>query len=365
MGEEIHSGQIWGLATCPVKGNEDFFISGGYDNVVKMWDASLRKVVDTFEFVSPAGEPMGEEIHKCAWSCDGKYIACGTTSSRVYLLTWETSDDKGKKGARELKLAASVYLPPKEGRDVEEVAYLRFSPRGSELAVAHMDANLYIFSIFEPAETESNRTELALWKPMPHRAAPTHVQWSTDCKYVKTFTRDYEVTHYHIDVDERQSLFEPYLPDPDETQWAEDPIIAGWDVQGCYMPEWDGTDLNDVTVSKDGKSLISGDDFGLVRIHNYPAIQNVKSAHLAYNGHSSFVVGLEMLRNDEFLVTCGGNDMAVFQWKYQTRKEKEVKKKEKKEEGGFVNDDDSDSSSDSDEDSDGAGNMVIDEDAFI
>merc|ERR1712152_135463 len=79
------------------------------------------------------------------------------------------------------------------------------------------------------------------------------------------------------------------------------------------QPGWDGTDLNDATCTSDNKLIVSGDDYGVVRLHNYPAID--PSACYEYRGHAEFVVGVEFLRDDSQLITCGGNDMAIFQWK--------------------------------------------------
>ena len=83
-------------------------------------------------------------------------------------------------------------------------------------------------------------------------------------------------------------------------------------VEGLYQKGWDGTDLNDATLTSDNKLIITGDDYGIVRLHNYPAID--PSACAEYTGHAEFVVGVELLRDDSQLITCGGNDMAIFQW---------------------------------------------------
>ncbi len=53
----------------------------------------------------------------------------------------------------------------------------------------------------------------------------------------------------------------PTQPDPNDTQ-------------GLYQPGWDGTDLNDTTLTQDGKLIASGDDYGCVRLHNDMAIQH-------------------------------------------------------------------------------------------
>jgi len=90
-------------------------------------------------------------------------------------------------------------------------------------------------------------------------------------------------------------------------------LIAGWDVEGLYQAEWDGTDLNDAAVDPTGKYIASGDDFGWVRLHNYPAID--REAHKKYQAHSAFVVGVEWTGAGDYLATIGGNDYSLFQWR--------------------------------------------------
>jgi len=114
-------------------------------------------------------------------------------------------------------------------------------------------------------------------------------------------------------VTQKKAKFSVQIPDPDVTKWAGDPLLAGWDVEGLYQKGFDGTDLNDCTLTSDGKLIISGDDYGTVRLHNYPAID--PETHLSFTGHAEFVQGVELLRDDSQLITCGGEDMAIFQWK--------------------------------------------------
>ena len=129
---------------------------------------------------------------------------------------------------------------------------------------------------------------------------------------VKTLARNYEISHFNLDPKRKEAKFFSAQTDPDEVKWTGDPLIAGWDTQGLYQDGWDGTDLNDASVTNDKKLIASGDDYGCVRLHNYPAVDN--SACLEYRGHSEFVVGVKFLGDSSQLITCGGNDMAIFQW---------------------------------------------------
>jgi len=326
-----HDDQVWGLTTCNKPGFEHYYITGGYDGVLKMWDCKARKIIDTYEF--EVDGDLKKQIVQCIWSNDGMLVAAGSEDGFVYLFTWFDNKD------RELVLVAEYEVPVKKGREPEGVSYMRFNEDDSVLAVAHMDSNLYLFSIVGGAggggggghrrqrsdsryqdqkDIEAGPTyKLEPWKAATHRAAPTHIQWNSDATMVKVLTRDYEVAHWRVDNKSRSLKFYPHIPDPDDVKWAGDPLVAGWDVEGCYQPEWDGTDLNDVTLSDDGVFLAAGDDFGLVRLFKYPAVSNKPDVHRKYKGHSSFVVGVEFCRNNEYLITCGGNDMAIFQWKLE------------------------------------------------
>jgi len=296
-----HDDQVWGLTTCNKDGFEHYYITGGYDGVLKLWDCQEKKIVDTYEF--HCDNPRNKkQISTCIWSEDGMLVAAGSEDGWLYLFTWFE--------ARALELVTEYEFPVKKGREAEGCSYMRFSADDSMLAVAHMDANLYIFSVAGSAK----KWTLEPWRPATHRAAPTHLQWSDDGKLVKCLTRDYEVAHWMVDGENRSLRFYPHQVDPDDVNWHGDPLVAGWDVQGCYQTEWDGTDLNDITLTEDNQILACGDDFGCVRLFNYPAVCNKKEAHRIYLGHSSFVVGVEFCRDNVHLITCGGNDMAIFQW---------------------------------------------------
>jgi len=312
-----HDDQVWGLTTCNKKDYEHYYITGGFDGVLKMWDCKLRKLVDTYEFDVDGDQK--KQIVQCIWSNDGMLVAAGSEDGWVYLFDWFDNP------RRELMLVAEFEVPVKKGREPEGVSYMRFSEDDSILAVAHMDANLYLFDVVKSAgaggddekKDSFGSYKLDVWKPATHRAAPTHIQWNKDASMIKVLTRDYEVAHWQLNRTSRSLKFYPHIPDPDNVKWAGDPLVAGWDVEGCYQPEWDGTDLNDVSLSDDGIFLAAGDDFGLVRLYKYPAVSNKPDVHRKYLGHSSFVVGVEFCRNNEYLITCGGNDMAIFQWRLE------------------------------------------------
>ncbi|ETO12300.1 HELP domain containing protein, partial [Reticulomyxa filosa] len=258
-----HDGQIWGVA-AHVK--ERTFVTVGWDKAIKIWAPNTHQCIATYEFSAKDSPQTDEktpekwELKCCSLSSDGNWIAVGTTTSTIAILSYP-----------KLELKATHFIPlANVNNELEGIEFIQWSPDNSHIAIAHGDAHCYLISV----NIDNNeKISLKQWKGFNHRAAPSHLQWSTDGKIVKCLTRDYEVVHWLLDFNKKTAEFSTKIPDPDHIEWHNDPLVAGWDVQGLYQRGWDGTDLNSVAVTSDRSLIASGDDFGTVRLHNYPAIQ--------------------------------------------------------------------------------------------
>jgi WD40 repeat protein len=298
-----HDGQIWGVV-CHV--NDRAFITAGWDKAIKTWNPETFQCTGTYEFTdkdapqSDQKTPEKWQLQHCALSSDGKWIAVGTTTSTIAVLSYP-----------KLKLEATLFIPLANVKnELEGIEDLQWSPDNKYLAAAHGDGHCYVIAV---TSGSNDKITLKAWKGLTHRAAPSHCQWSADGNMLKCLTRDYEVAHWWLDFTKKTAEFLTRIPDPDKVKWHNDPLVAGWDVQGLYQKGWDGTDLNDCAVTSDNTLIASGDDFGTVRLHNYPAVDT--EACNAYNGHAEFVVGVDFLADDSRLISVGGADMSIFQWK--------------------------------------------------
>ena len=86
----------------------------------------------------------------------------------------------------------------------------------------------------------------------------------------------------------------------------------------------DGTDVNNADRSPGGNLIATGDDFGKVNLYKYPCSLTGGAPGSCFTGHTSHVTAVEWLskdnikcssRSDDYLITCGGEDKCVFQWK--------------------------------------------------
>ncbi len=107
-----------------------------------------------------------------------------------------------------------------------------------------------------------------------------------------------------------------------DAAWSSWTCTMGWPVQAIWKPESDGTDVNACCRTAAGAAVATGDDFGMVRLYRYPAVRGGGRGkgplppHKAYRGHMSHVMNTRFLSNDTHLLSVGGNDAAVFQWRH-------------------------------------------------
>lgn len=100
-----------------------------------------------------------------------------------------------------------------------------------------------------------------------------------------------------------------------DTEWASQTCVLGWAVQGIFEPSADGTDVNGVDRSHNGQWLATADDKGKVKVYNYPVLKNETSQYIEGKGHSSHVTNCRFNSDDTYLLTTGGNDRSLFQWR--------------------------------------------------
>ena len=132
-----------------------------------------------------------------------------------------------------------------------------------------------------------------------------------------------------------------------DAQWATWTCTLGWPVQGIWPAEADGTDVNAVDRSSDQSTLVTADDFGRVNLFRYPCVSPL-DAHRSYVGHSSHVTNTTFTFGGRYVITTGGNDKCVFQWRHEVEQEED-------EDAVVLNDDYLDGADNADLQSAGAG----------
>ena len=64
--------------------------------------------------------------------------------------------------------------------------------------------------------------------------------------------------------------------------------------------------------------MATGDDFRTVKLFKFPCPVD-EAAYQKYSGHSEHITNVQFSRNtsgQQYLITTGGEDKAIFQWRY-------------------------------------------------
>uniref|UniRef100_A0A4W5QTW0 EMAP like 1 n=1 Tax=Hucho hucho TaxID=62062 RepID=A0A4W5QTW0_9TELE len=143
-----------------------------------------------------------------------------------------------------------------------------------------------------------------------HSSFITHLDWSVDSQYLVSNSGDYEILYWIPSVCKQVVSVETTRDIP----WATSTCTLGFQVFGLWPDGSDGTDINAVSRSNEKQLLVTGDDFGKVCLFSYPCCQFRAPSHV-YGGHSSHVTNVNFLFDDSCLVSTGGKDMSVMQWR--------------------------------------------------
>lgn len=100
-----------------------------------------------------------------------------------------------------------------------------------------------------------------------------------------------------------------------EEEWATLTCGHSWPTQGIWPACSDGSDINSLDRSHSRKVLATGDDFSKVKLFRYPVCVE-KQPYAMFKGHSSHITKVQFTSKDNLLVSAGGLEKSVIQWKY-------------------------------------------------
>ncbi|CAH1261928.1 EML1 [Branchiostoma lanceolatum] len=274
---EAHTDELWGLAAHP---NQHLFLTCAYDRRVFLWNADTHTPVWSKILEDPA---QSAEFHP-----NGTVVAIGLQSGRWLVLDTSSKD------------LVTVHTDGNEQHDC-----VRYSPDGNFLAVGSHDNIIYLYSV-----TEEGRKYSRVGKLTGHSSFVTHLDWSSDNQYIRSNSGDYEILFWSAAMCRQV----PAAASLRDVEWATATCTLNFQVFGMWPEGSDGTDINGAACSKSGKLLANADDFGKVNLFKYPCCQSRSPSH-SYPGHSSHVTTVDFLHDDSTLLSTGGKDNSIFQWK--------------------------------------------------
>ncbi|XP_078001343.1 77 kDa echinoderm microtubule-associated protein-like isoform X2 [Glandiceps talaboti] len=274
---QAHTDELWGLAVHPASRQ---FLTCAYDRHIILWDSSSHTQVWT--------KIIDDGCQSAGFHPSGTVIAIGTVTGR-----WLAIDAS----SRDL---VTVHTDGNEQHDCME-----YSPDGHYLAVGSHDNYIYVYAV-----SENGYKYNKVGRCNGHSSFITHLDWSADSQYIQSNSGDYEILFWSASTC-RQVTSASSMRD---VEWATHHCTLGFPVCGIWQEGADGTDVNAVCRSYDKTVAVSGDDFGKVNLFKYPCCQP-KSHCNSYSGHSSHVTCVRFLKDDSRLISTGGKDMSIMQWK--------------------------------------------------
>lgn len=266
--------ELWGLAPHPSR-NE--FATIGQENLVAIWDVATRKQKTCAKLEAPGGV--------VGYSPNGTLLIAGLDNGKIAILDGVTLAIKDTKHDR-----------------TKQISEIKFSPDGQILAVGAHDSLIFLYKVSENFKLQ--------YKLKGHHSTITHFDFSVAGNVLQSTCTSYELL-YHNTASGAQ---DPSGASGNKNEkWYTWTCVLGWPVQGIWPPCSDGSDINNLDRSKSHKVVATVDDFGLVKLFKYPCVKK-NSGFNSYRGHSSHVTSCRFLNG--YLISIGGNDKAIFQWKY-------------------------------------------------
>uniref|UniRef100_A0A3Q3G796 EMAP like 1 n=1 Tax=Labrus bergylta TaxID=56723 RepID=A0A3Q3G796_9LABR len=272
-----HTDELWGLAVHPGKPQ---FLTCGFDRQVCLWDSSSHQLIWT--------KSMEDSAQSAGFHPSGAVVAIGTQTGRWLVLDTDSKD------------LVTVHT---DGN--EQLSVMSFGPDGNFLAIGSHDNYIYIYAV-----AENGRKYSRVGKCSGHSSFITHLDWSVDSQYLVSNSGDYEILYWIPSVCKQVVSVETTR----DIEWATYTCTLSFHVFGLWPDGSDGTDINAACRSNDKSLLVTGDDFGKVHLFSHPCSQFRAPSHV-YGAHSSHVTNVNFLYDDSYLVSTGGKDMSVMQWR--------------------------------------------------
>lgn len=278
-------GELWGLATSTSA--DGIFASASDDSTLRLWDMNKREEIKRINLPGPA--------KCCAWSPDSQTVAIGQNDGTVVVVDRE--------GTQKAKIVTKTK---------KRVQCIRFSPSGNLLATGTADMCVDVYDVQNKYKLKGHLKG--------NSSTILHIDFSEDETFIQSCSQAYELLFYNT-TSMAQHTASRGLKD---TKWDTFTSILGWDVQGIWPKESDGSDINSVSRSHNRKLLASAEDTGLVKLFQYPCVGSgldkkgvlKRRPHSERgHGHSSHVTEVQWAPGDDRLFSAGGGDLSIFQWK--------------------------------------------------
>ncbi|KAK1339420.1 hypothetical protein QTO34_020103 [Cnephaeus nilssonii] len=268
-------GELWALAIHPTK---PLAVTGSDDRSVRIWSLVDHALI--------ARCNMEEPIRCAAVNVDGIHLALGMKDGSFTVL-------------RVRDMTEVVHIKDRK----EAIHELKYSPDGTYLAVGCNDSSVDIYGVAQRYKK--------MGECVGSLSFITHLDWSSDSRYLQTNDGNGKRLFYRMPGGKEVSNKE----ETKGVHWASWTCVSGLEVNGIWPKYSEINDINSVDGNYIGQVLVTADDYGIVKLFRYPCLR--KGAKFRkYIGHSAHVTNVRWSHDHQWVISIGGADHAVFQWRF-------------------------------------------------
>ncbi|KAJ3439521.1 wd40 repeat [Anaeramoeba flamelloides] len=248
-----HAEEIHGLTSHPTTQN---FITGSDDRSVRVFSISSHKVINK--------KSINGQARCLAYSPNGKLISIGLRDGEILIVDSKLQQLSNKKEATS---------PPIK---------MLWAPNSSMLLISYHDGYL---DIYNASSVFRRTTKIQLMAPS------VFIDWSVDSKYFRVLENN-QIVVYESEKGTKVTNLQEQIQ---------------WNSSSCEIAK-----EGNITTCLD--SIHNWISYGKQNVLNVEHSPLNSSQPTVYRGHSVLVANL-MYIQDKYLITVGGPDMCIFQWK--------------------------------------------------
>ena len=180
------------------------------------------------------------------------------------------------------------------------LSFCRYSPDCHILAVGSADTNIYLYA------ADRNYSRLGVCRG--HSSPLKHLDFSRNSLFIQSNDEEYDVLFWNH-WGEAVSA-EVYC----SKSSAAPSCTLAWQCAGVWKDS-DGGEITSVNVDKHTAVLACGDEYGRIKLYNYPTMGS-SNLFSCSRGHAGSIASVRFSDGGHYLYSAGAEDCCVFQWRH-------------------------------------------------